>query len=445
MARIAALYRNRYLRFAFATILYLLMVIWLGNYWWLFGLPIIFDIYITRKVHWFFWRKRGVKRQKGWVEWLDALIFAGVAAFLIRLFFIEAFTIPSGSMEKTLLIGDYLFVSKVSYGPKMPNTPLAIPFTHHTMPFTRNTPAFLTWIQNPYNRRPGLGHIKRNDIVVFHFPEGDTVITQYPEQSYYNIVRELGREYVWRNYQLLIRPVDKRENYIKRCVAIPGDTLSIRAGQVMINGTPQPHFPEMQRNYAVWTDGTPINTLTLDKLGISQADRSFSASASVYNMPLTQTMAEALEKLPNVKQVEPYVSTDSARMNGMIFPHDAAYPWTEDFFGPLVIPRKGSTVALSLANLPIYRRIIEVYEHNKLEVKDSTILINGYPAASYTFGMDYYFMMGDNRHNSLDSRFWGFVPEDHVVGKAVFIWMSSDPERSFPFNIRWKRLFTRIR
>ena len=156
-------------------------------------------------------------------------------------------------------------------------------------------------------------------------------------------------------------------------------------------------------------------------------------------------MAEALEKLPNVKQVEPYISTDSARMNGMIFPHDAAYPWTEDFFGPLVIPRKGSTVALSLANLPIYRRIIEVYEHNKLEVKDSTILINGQPAASYTFGMDYYFMMGDNRHNSLDSRFWGFVPEDHVVGKAVFIWMSSDPERSFPFNIRWKRLFTRIR
>lgn len=408
-------------------------------------MPVIFDFYITRRVHWLFWRKRGVKRQKAWVEWVDAFVFAVIAASLIRLLLIEAFTIPSGSMEKSLLVGDYLFVSKVSYGPKLPNTPLSVPFTHHTLPMTKSTPSYVEWIKRPYKRIAGLGDVKRNDIVVFHFPEGDTVITQYPERSYYSVVRELGRDYVHTNFELIVRPVDKCENYIKRCVAIPGDTLRIDSGQVYINGEPQPHFPDVEYSYEVQTNGTMINSLTLDNLDIYPDDRIFNSVTGTYMMPLTNSMVEKISVLPNVRSVMRYNDVAYEAMNRYIFPHDPRYRWTEDFFGPLVVPKRGATVPLTLDNLPLYHRIIEVYEGNSLEVRDSAIYLNGSVAVDYTFQMDYYFMMGDNRHHSLDSRFWGFVPEDRIVGKAVFVWLSLDPTRSFPFSIRWSRLFSRIR
>ncbi|MGP1363434.1 MAG: signal peptidase I [Bacteroides sp.] len=454
-ARLKSLFRNRYVRFSVVTLLYLLVVLWTGSYWWLLGLIIVFDHYITRRVHWFFWRKKGVKKQKVWVEWLDAIIFAVVVASIVRLLLFEAFVIPSGSMEKTLLIGDYIFVSKVSYGPKMPNTPLAFPFAHHTLPFTDHTPSFISSVQLPYNRRLGFGKVERNDVVVFHFPEGDTVVVGYQDRSYYQMLRDLGRERI-KEFQLLVRPVDRRENYIKRCVGIPGDVLEVRAGQVFVNNQAQPHFPDIQYNYEIQTNGTAFNPRVLDKFGIYEDDRLYNSLTHQYLMPLTRRMVDTLQHFPNVRSMVQYNDVDTELMGRYIFPHDGR-GWTEDNFGPIKIPARGTTVVLTRENLPLYRRIIEVYEHNTLEVRPSPVLndssaqisdiylINGEERSTYTFQMDYFFMMGDNRHHSLDSRFWGFVPEDHVVGKAKLIWFSTEKGKLFPFNIRWRRLFTVIR
>ena len=446
--RFLAIYRNRRVRFVFFSLLYIAVVIWTGHYLWLLGLPIVFDHYITRKVHWFFWRKKGVKKQKAWVEWLDALLFAVVAATLIRLLLLEAFVIPSGSMEKTLLIGDYLFVSKVSYGPKMPVTPIAFPFAHHTLPLTDHTPSFLSRPQWKYDRRPGFGAVQRNDVVVFHFPEGDTVVVGFQDRSYYQMVRDLGRENLHRDYELLYRPVDRRENYIKRCVAIPGDRLEVVGGQVYVNGEAQPLFPYTQRNYEVKTNGTQINPRFFEKCGVYEEDCLYNPVTRAYVVPLTTQHCAELAKLPNVDSIVPYNDVDYDLMSRYIFPHDGRR-WTEDNFGPIEIPARGQTVTLTRETLPLYRRIIEVYEGNRLEVVTApdgtqTYRINGELVTTYTFQMDYYFMMGDNRHRSLDSRFWGFVPEDHVVGKAVMVWFSTDRTRSFPFNIRWSRIFTTI-
>lgn len=445
MSKVFGVLRNRYFRFGLVALLYVLVVVWVGNYWWLLGLPVVYDFYVSKKVKWLFLHKDGVKRQAAWVEWLDALLFAGVAALLIRLLLFEAFMIPSGSMEKTLLVGDYIFVSKVAYGPKMPNTPLCVPFTQHTMPFTDDAPSFSRLLEFPYNRRAGLGRVERNDVVVFQFPEGDTVIAEQQERSYYTVCRELGREYVHRNYKLLTRPVDHKENYIKRCVAIPGDTLRITRGQVYINGEKQASIPGLQYVYEVQTNGTMINPRILDRMGVYPEDRRFSSVDGRYSMPLTEDMVAELKRLPNVVSVERYVDTNFAGMQKYVFPHSPYYQWTEDEFGPLVIPKRGARVKLSLETLPLYARIISVYEGNSLEVRDSAIVVNGVRRDSYEFQMDYYWMMGDNRHHSLDSRFWGFVPEDHVVGKAEIIWFSKAPTGSFPMNIRWGRMFQKIR
>ncbi|PID90255.1 MAG: signal peptidase I [Bacteroidetes bacterium] len=432
---------RRYGRFALVALVYVLVVIWTGGYWWLLGLPIVYDFYVSKRVHWLFWRKKGVKRQSALVEWIDALLFAGIAALLIRLLLFEAFKIPSGSMEKTLLVGDYIFVSKVAYGPKMPNTPVSFPFVQHTLPFTESTPSYTRLLEFDYDRRAGFGDVERNDVVVFQFPEGDTVIAEYPERSYYAMCRELGRDYIHQNFNLLVRPVDHRENYIKRCVAIPGDTLRIVHGQVYINGQKQRHFPGQQYSYYLQTNGVPINPRILDEMEIYPNDRLYSQADARYMLPLTQSMKARLEKLPNILATEQYVDNSWAQMQKYIFPHSPYYRWTEDEFGPLVIPKRGVTVPLTLETLPLYRRIIECYEGHRLEVRDTAIIIDGQRVESYTFGMDYYWMMGDNRHHSLDSRFWGFVPEDHVVGKAVLVWMSSSPMG----GIRWSRIFTKIR
>lgn len=444
MEKIKNILKNRYFLFALSTSIFILWVIWVGNYWLLLGIPIFVDYHITRKVNWTFWKKRGVKKQTALVEWVDALIFAVVAATLIRMFFIEAYTIPTSSMEKSLLVGDYLFVSKVSYGPKLPNTPLSFPFAHHTLPLTKNTKSYLEWIKRPYKRLAGFGDIKRDDVVVFNFPEGDTVIVQHQERSYYSVVREIGRERVHRDYDIVVRPVDKRENYIKRCVAIAGDTLSISRGQVFINGQKQETIDDMQYNYIIRTNGTSINSKILDDLKIAKADRFFSPAGGIYEMPLTSEAYDRIRQLNNVHSVLKHENTNPTMMTKAIFPHSPNYPWTEDNFGPLWIPKKGVTIDIDINNLPLYERIIDQYEGNLLAVKDSVIYINDEPATSYTFKMDYYFMMGDNRHNSADSRFWGFVPEDHVVGKASFIWLSLDTDKRFPANIRWNRVFRGI-
>jgi signal peptidase I len=389
-----------------------------------------------------FWKrdKDQPKKKKSVLrEWLDAGIFAIIAATLIRTFIFEAYTIPTPSMEKTLLVNDYLFVSKISYGPRIPNTPLAVPFTHHTMPFTQYNKAYSEAVHWPYKRLPGFADVKRNDVVVFNFPEGDTVALEMQEQSYYALVRNAGRENVWNQFHVASRPVDKRENYIKRCMAEAGDTLSIVNGVVFVNGKQAPIPPESERNYWVKTKGgDPLNPSRLEELGITPTPEGTYAQG-VFRYNLTPGNVESLKSFPVIESIEPYVNPQHAMVD--VFPHDTAnYPWTETNFGPLYIPKKGTTVKLTPENIAIYDRIISVYEENKLEMKDNQFIINGKPTDSYTFKMNYYWMMGDNRDNSLDSRFWGFVPEDHVVGKAWLIWMSYGKG-----SIRWSRLFQTIR
>ncbi len=439
---------NKWVKFGTVAVLYLLWVIWLGSYIWLMGLAVIFDIYISQKVHWAFWKKKNPPngKQTKTVEWIDAIIFAVIAASFIRMFFIEAYTIPTSSMEKSLLVGDYLFVSKTAYGPKTPNTPLSFPFVHNTMPIIK-TKSYLEWIKLPYKRLKGFTHVKNDDVVVFHFPEGDTVALGQPTQSYYQMVMLYGRQRVWsdkRNFgEIISRPVDKCENYIKRCVGIPGDVIRMEKAQLYVNDKPQKKFPGMQMKYTIITNGTPINPKALDRLNISMEDR-YEFSGKQYVLPLTDEALEKIKQFSNVVSVTSQVE-EPGTWDRLIFPSDERFQWNLDNWGPITIPKKGATIQLTVDNLPLYRRIIDVYENNDLEVKGDQIYINGELATSYTFKMDYYWMMGDNRHNSADSRYWGFVPEDHVVGKAKIIWLSLNKDKHFPANIRFSRLFHVIR
>jgi signal peptidase I len=405
-------------------------------------------MYITEKVHWTFWKKKNppLGKQTKVVEWIDAIIFAVIAATFIRMFFIEAYTIPTSSMEKSMMVGDYLFVSKTAYGPKLPNTPVAFPFVHHTMPMTASVRSFSEIIHNKYRRLAGFGRIKNDDVVVFNFPEGDSVATNMQERSYYEMVRSYGRERVNTDKRsfgdIIYRPVDKRENYIKRCVAIPGDSLKIVNGQVYINGKSQKEIPGMQYKYLVTIQGNSFNSNAMEKLGISQEDIEGSGSRMIISLT-----AEKSKKMEGMKFItgKERITWPKEDRDVNIFPSDDQYTWNLDNFGPLWIPKKGATVQLTTKNLPLYKRIIDVYEENDLKVKDGSIYINGAVAKEYTFKMDYYWMMGDNRYNSADSRYWGFVPEDHVVGKASFVWLSLDKNKSFLGKIRWERFFMGVK
>ncbi len=449
-------WKSRWVKFATVALLYTLwFVVWTGNLWLLLGLPVIYDVYISKYMYRWVWsrhkaRKAASKGYKKTAEWVEAILFATVAATLIRIFFFEMYVIPSPSMEKTLLVGDYLCVSKVAYGPKMPNTPLSFPFVHHTMPFSQTKKSFSEAIQWPYHRLKGFGHPQHNDVVVFNFPAGDTVVLENQQISYYDILREFqdaygdkrGREMLQQQYTIITRPVDKQENYIKRLIGMPGDTIRIEHSVVTVNGEEPAPIPGLQFMYYVRTNGSPISAQTFENLGVSPDDIMYNNVNQTYCIPLTEAMLEKVGKFKNVLSVHKEEATGPSPA---IFPHDPQYAWNEDNFGPLWVPRKGATVALTLENLPLYRRVIDTYEDNDLEVRDGVIYINGQPADSYTFRMDYYFMMGDNRHNSADSRYWGFVPEDHIVGKASFVWLSLDKNKSFPSNIRWRKMFKSIK
>lgn len=446
MNKLKQIWSNKWVKFGFWTTIYVLwFVVWTGNLWMLLGVPVIYDIFISKIMYRLFWKRHKERKKesksyrKTW-EWIETIVFAVVVASIVRTFIFSMYVIPSGSMEKTLLIGDYLYVSKVAYGPQRPNTPIAFPLVHNTLPFSQSKSFSEAWVR-PYKRFKGFGSVKRNDAVVFNFPEGDTVALSAPTFSYYDMVREMGRDEVWRNSKIITRPVDRRENYIKRAVAIPGDSIEVRDGNVSVNGQPQIEIPNKEYNYSIHTNQMDVIDQAFEKIGVSKYD--IAGYRAYHSVPLTEDMVKAVQQFGNVEAVVRYKSGNG--FDPRVFPHDARYPWNVDNFGPLWVPQKGATVELNTDNLPLYHRIIETYEGNELAVRDSVIYINGAPAKEYTFKMDYYFMMGDNRHNSADSRMWGFVPEDHIVGKASFIWLSLDKDKSGFGKVRWKRLFTKIR
>jgi signal peptidase I len=376
-------------------------------------------------------------------EWVDAILFAVIAATIIRMFWFEAYTIPTSSMEKSLLVGDFLFVSKIAYGPKIPNTPLAFPFVHHTMPRSETRKSYLEWIKLPYYRFPAITDIKRGDAVVFNYPDGDTVALRVQNQSYYALVREYGRQRVWNDKlsfgEIVARPVDKRENYIKRCIALPGDTLEIIDQVVYLNGEVQQDPENTQFRYYVKTTGARLSTRLLERLNVTE--EVLMSGPGDYYLTLSAASAAELEKNPEVLEVRKIIQPAGQRQP-FIFPFDTRYPWNVDNFGPLYMPRAGDSVRITTENIKLYERIITAYELNELEIRNNHVFINGEEADYYTFKLDYYWMMGDNRHNSADSRFWGFVPNDHIVGKAVFVWLSLDKNKPlFGGKLRWNKTF----
>lgn len=427
-------------------------------------------------------------------NWVDPLIFAVVAASVIRTFFLEAFTIPTSSLEKSLLVGDFLFVSKFSYGAKVPQTPLAFPFAHHTMPFSTTTKSYLEWIKLPYWRLPGMGTPKNGDIVVFNYPDGDTVsIGWQSDRSYYDMVRSYGWQAMQNpNFepegsgkpvgQIVARPIDKREFYVKRCVAIAGDKLEIKDRDVYINDKLVPTPKHAQYIYSVKIKATIIGRVMTSSLGSYDIDsnkvnlnvslfdkldiyigegglRDIQGDTLLFELNMPADVASRVQNIPGVLKVERSLEP-KGKGDLHIFPHDPRYQWNNDNFGPIVLPKAGATVTIDTSNLCLYERVIDVYDDNKLEVKNGKIFINDVETNKYTFKQDYYFMMGDNRHNSADSRSWGYVPYDHVVGKPLFIWFSMKDGDKNPISgkgiissltknskegkYRWARFFTYV-
>ena len=464
--------RKQWLKFIVVLVPYLLFLFWLKSWLGLLVIPFIYDVYISRKIRWTWW-KEAEGPVRFIMSWVDALVFALVAVYFINLFFFQNYVIPSSSLEKSLLTGDYLFVSKVSYGPRIPETPLTMPLTQHTMPII-NTKSYIEWPQWDYRRVKGLGKVKLNDIVVFNYPAGDTILTEEkyqandyyamvysfgqqiyqsqmpnpitpdslsPQQQldYFNMLYNIGRNYIVSNPNeygsIDHRPTDRRENYVKRCVGLPGQTLQIKNRIVYLDGKANKEPENVQYTYYVKLKADLPDDL-LKELGISGEDL-LSLNQNGY-MPLTK---KAVKVLSARKDLVASIRLNTDAATGEVYPLNAVTGWTRDNYGPIWIPKKGETVQLTLKNIALYERPIRVYEHNQLDIRNGKIYINGREAHSYTFKMDYYWMMGDNRHNSADSRYWGFVPEDHIVGKPIFIWWSSDPDRRGFSGIRWNRLF----
>lgn len=462
--------RKQWIKFGIVLVLYLIFLIWLKSWLGLVVVPFIFDAYISKKIPWTWWKKSTNKTVLTVMGWVDAIVFALVAVYFVNLYFFQNYVIPSSSLEKSLLVGDYLFVSKMSYGARIPQTPLHMPLTQHTLPVF-NCKSYLEWPKWDYKRVAGLGEVQLNDIVVFNFPAGDTIATGNPAEDIYrmsyaigkqlsqpidlvslNLEQQrdvydyyyaVGRKYIDENPQLygevITRPVDRRENYVKRCVGMPGQTLEIKNRIIYLDGKANKEPDNVQYRYLVHTKGMLPEDLC-HELGISQEDlMAYYTEESVYNMPLTEKAKAALLARKDLVTAIENVPDDDA---GGLYPDNKLTGWTVDNYGPIWIPKKGATIDLTLDNLPMYERPIKNYEGNSLEVKDGKIYINGQETTKYTFKMDYYWMMGDNRHNSADSRFWGFVPEDHIVGKPIFIWLSLNQDRGwFDGKIRWNRLF----
>lgn len=462
--------KKEWLKFGIILALYLLFLLWVRSWLGLLVIPFIYDLYISKKIKWTWWKTSPNPIVRGVMSWIDPLLFALVAVYFVNLFFFQNYVIPSSSLEKSLLVGDYLYVSKVSYGPRTPQTPLHMPLTQNVLPFF-NTKSYIEYPQWEYKRAKGLGNVALNDIVVFNFPAGDTValgmpaediyrlsyhvgkeltqpidftaLTPYQQREAYGIIMDIGRKYIHSHPtefgQIVSRPVDRRDNYVKRCVGLPGQTLEIKNRAIYLDGVLNKDPEQVQYRYWVYTTGElPVELC--HELGISKEDlTSYFPKEKAYNMPLTKAAKQALlARKDLVKRIDLIEETTEDR----VYPVNHNTGWTTDNYGPIWIPAKGKSIKLTIENIAIYERPIVAYEGNKLDVTERGIFINGKPADSYTFRMDYYWMMGDNRHNSADSRFWGFVPEDHIVGKPIFVWLSLDPDRDwFNGHIRWNRFF----
>ena len=458
--RLHSITRRQWLTCGIWSSLYIVFVLWVAwgdwtSLWWLCLLPVIMDMFTTRFIPWSWW-----KRYKPAAEdeapnpnanpllyticsWIDAIVFALVAVYFINIYIFQNYQIPSSSLEKSLRVGDFLLVSKMGYGARVPNTPLSMPLVQHTFPkWLGGGKSFIEHPHWEYKRLKGWDSPKKGDIVVFNFPAGDTVVIGHENPDYYTL-RYIADTYGYASLRNSLdisksdlqnrtyRPVDRRENYVKRCVGTPGDSLRIVNNIIYtrsIDDTDwqeEPQRPGRQFNYYVQTDGYALSNKYLEKIGINADDR-HRIGPALYHFPLTDEMVEQLRTNNHILDIQ----IEDEQAGGAVYPLGHT-TWTRDNYGPLYIPRKGDRLLITEENYPLYRRIADAYEHRPMRIGEE-----------YEFAMDYYWMMGDNRHNSADSRYWGFVPEDHIVGRPVFIWLSVEKDRPWlQGHIRWNRLF----
>lgn len=430
--RLAEVTRGGWIRAGVWSALYIAFVIWVAwgdwkSLGWLVLLPLIADAFTTKYINYSWWRKYKDTKPALYTlcSWVDAIVFALVAVYFINLYIFQNYQIPSSSLEKSLRVGDFLYVSKMAYGARVPQTPLSMPLVQHTMPEWLG--GGKSYFDNPhweYKRLAGWTQPHKGDIVVFNFPAGDTVCLKMQNPDYYTLKHYYGEALMAQRKdvfgEIVTRPVDRRENYVKRCVGEPGDSLQIIDNVIYVNGEREPEREGLQLNYFVQTDGHLFSAKYLEKIGISVADR-VQVDATTWHFPLTQAMREELERNPHVIAL----ALEPEKQGGDVYPlgHNE---WTRDNYGPIYIPRKGDKIIITEENYWIYKRIADAYEFKPMAIGEE-----------YEFSMDYYWMMGDNRHNSADSRYWGFVPEDHIVGRPVFIWLSIDKDKH---SIRWNRL-----
>lgn len=473
--RISAASKRQWTKMLIVNLLCILFVVWSGYPWCLLLLLLFFDIYITRYIPWGAWKKSDNVMIRKTMEWVDAIVFALIAVYFINTFFFQNYQIPSSSLEKSLLVGDFLCVSKVSYGARSPMTPFSFPLVQNTFPVL-NVKSYLDEPQVKYKRLAGFGAVKHGDIVVFNYPSGDTVALNRQQEDYYVLCKQYGHEMVNTHSEefgkIVYRPVDRRENYVKRCVGLPGDLLQVKNDALFINGQKTQNPENMQLSYFVQTDGTQIPEKVFDELGISKDDymvaneygqtfvksweldtkdslqfesmgfaRKNGKLGLAYQLPLTQAMIASLKEKAYVVNV-----IKDKNDYGFYYPLNYKTGWGRSNYGPIWIPKRGVRISFDQHTdykVALYRRCIENYEGNKFDYKNGKVYINGQQADSYVFKYDYYFMMGDNRDNSADSRVWGFVPEDHIVGQPMFIWLSLNKDKGWlDGKIRWSRLFT---
>jgi len=448
--RIKAVPRKGWIKGAIWGTIYVLFVVWVAwgdwaSLGWLALLPFVTDIFTTKIIPWSWWHKyKPLSEEEAAAgktnphanatlytvcSWIDAIVFALVAVYFINLYLFQNYQIPSSSLEKSLRVGDFLFVSKASYGPRVPNTPLSMPLVQHTFPaWLGGGKSYIEHPQWSYKRMHGWDSPKKGDIVVFNFPAGDTVCLKMQNPDYYTLCHYYGKDMVHRRKdafgEIVTRPVDRRENYVKRCVGEPGDSLQIIDNTVYINGVPEEGREGIQLNYVVQTDGHLLSASYLEKLGINHDDRHV-IEPGLYHFPMTEAMRAEIAKNPHVVSI----TVEPEQQGGAVYPLGHT-EWTRDNYGPIYIPKKGDRLLITEENYWIYKRIADAYEHKSIRIGEE-----------YEFGMNYYWMQGDNRHNSADSRYWGFVPEDHIVGRPVFIWLSVEKDRKwFKGHIRWNRI-----